>query len=375
MATKQSVAEAIRSAREALGYTQQRLAELADFANLQTVSDIERGQREVRSWELVKLARALRRSVADLLGGAPEAVPARVFWRRGGLAAHHAEIESIFRERVRRYAELERLCEVPPPVALPELEIDPARSSFADASRLTSELARTLDLGSRPAASLVRVLETRFRVKIFYENLGEGESAACVRGEYGPAILMNGAEPPWRRNYNFAHELFHLITWDAVERIWPADREPDWYGRLERLANRFAADLLLPADELEVHIRERCEKGALEDLDLIDVARDFDVSTEALAWRLVSLRYQTEDEARLRLADPEFRRRDRSSMVGLWAAAPKGLPERYRRLVRMAFERGLLSRIRAAEYLERSPATLRGRGWAERGESTAPAAP
>jgi hypothetical protein len=55
-------------------------------------------------------------------------------------------------------------------------------------------------------------------------------------------------------------------------------------------------------------------------------------------------------------------------MVGLWTEPPKGLPERYHRLVRMAFERGVLSRIRAAEYLGQSPGDIWELEWGEVGE-------
>jgi hypothetical protein len=44
----------------------------------------------------------------------------------------------------------------------------------------------------------------------------EEGSAASIWGPFGPAILMNSNEAPWRRNYNFAHEVFHLITWDSI---------------------------------------------------------------------------------------------------------------------------------------------------------------
>jgi len=45
----------------------------------------------------------------------------------------------------------------------------------------------------------------------------EEGSAASAIGPFGPAILMNSKEAPWRRNYNFAHELFHLITWESLK--------------------------------------------------------------------------------------------------------------------------------------------------------------
>jgi len=371
MATKESVAESIRASRDALGFTQQKLAELVGFPNLQTVSDIERGQREVRSWELVKIARALHTTAARLLGATSSDEPGRIFWRRGGLSAHHPEIEAVFRERVRRYADLERLCNTRTAAALPDFEIDPDQVSYADAEALANEVARTLDLGSRPATSLAQVLETRYGVKVLYEDLGDGESAACHRNGDGAAILVNRTESPWRRNYNFAHELFHLVTWSAVERAWRGDEEPAWYPRLEKVANSFAADLLLPADEVQGEVAKCLESGPIEDVDLIRIARDFSVSTEALLWRLVNLRFMKADEVKARIADAQFRRRDRMSMAGLWTEPAAGLPERYRWLVRLAFEKGVLSRTRAAEYLEQDAAASHDLDWNDVGEEAA----
>lgn len=353
MDSKNQIAATVRAAREALGLTQGALAAAAGFASLQIVSAIETGQREVKAWELAKLARALHTSI-DVLLGIDEPSSARVFWRRGshGISPEH---EARLKERAARYALLEEWCELAPAEPLPELRLDPHRASFNDAARLASAAGRTLDLGSRPATALPRVLEERFGLKLFYAPLGGDESAACVRGDFGSAVLVNSLDAPWRRNFSLAHELFHLITWQSVAPLWPAEGEPEWSERLEKLAEVFAANLLLPADEVNAQLDGRTAQGKTIDmLDVIELAREFDVSTAALTWRLVNLGRGTAEWAKALLADPDFRRRDRLTMPARWTQPESAFPERYRRLALLAFEKGSLSLSRLAEFMETS---------------------
>jgi len=375
MESRNLIPSAVRSSREALGLTQQALATAAGFASLQIVSAIETGQREVKAWELVRLARALHTSVDRLLG-LDEPLTARVFWRRGsgGISAVR---EAQLRERAERFARLEEFCELPPPEPLPDFDFDPQRASFADAERLARSVSRTLDLGSRPAASLLPVLEERFRVKLFYDELGPGESAACSRGPFGAAVLMNAAQAPWRRNFSLSHELFHLVTWTSVESRWPQDAEPEWSERLELLADVFAAQLLLPSEEVNAQFDARTAGGReLAGTDVVELAREFGVSTEALAWRLVNLRRREAEWARALLADPEFRRRDRMTMPSRWTRPEVPFPERYRRLALLAYELDELSLSKLAAFLETGMgevyALIEG---ANDAEAAAPAAP
>jgi Zn-dependent peptidase ImmA (M78 family)/DNA-binding XRE family transcriptional regulator len=353
MDTRERLGAAVRTAREALGITQAALAAAAGFASLQIVSAIETGQREVKAWELVKLARALHTSI-DVLLGLDEPAEARVFWRRGSVGIS-AVREAQLRERAERFALLEEWCDLPPAELLPEFAFDPRRASIADAERLALAVSRTLDLGSRPAASLLRVLEERFRLKVFYDELGGDESAACACEAFGAAVLLNAAQAPWRRNFSLAHELFHLVTWSAVESVWPAAGEPEWSERLEMLADVFASYLLLPAAEVSARLDARTAEGReLEGTDVIAMAREFDVSTEALAWRLVNLGRRDAEWARALLANTEFRRRDRLTMSTRWRRPDVPFPERYVRLALLAYEKDRLSLSRLAEFLETS---------------------
>jgi Zn-dependent peptidase ImmA (M78 family)/DNA-binding XRE family transcriptional regulator len=353
MDSRNLLATSTRTAREALGLTQQGLATAAGFASLQIVSAIETGQRDVKAWELVGIARALHTPVEVLLGlDQPEA--ARVFWRRGSAGISGVR-EAQLRERAERFALLEEWCDLPAAEAIPELAFNPRRASFADAERLALALSRTLDLGSRPAASLLRVLEERFRLKVFYDAMGGDESAACARGAFGAAVLLNAGQAPWRRNFSLAHELFHLATWSAVASAWPAEGEPEWSERLETLADVFASHLLLPAAEVNAQFDSRAADGReLDGTDVIAMARDFDVSTEALAWRLVNLGRRDAEWARALLADADFRRQDRFTMSTRWRHPDVPFPDRYVRLALLAYEKDRLSLSRLAEFLETS---------------------
>jgi len=286
-----------------------------------------------------------------LLGLQP-ALSTRVFWRRG-TAQQSREIESRFLERARRFALLEAWCDLPPVEPLPEWPLDPKGASFPDAVRIAEQAGQLLNLGSRPAASLLAILEERFRIKIFYEELGPEGSAASVRGDFGPAILMNSSEAPWRRNYNFAHELFHLITWSAVDAQLPRDgEEPDWLEKLEKLADAFASRLLLPADAVEAEFIARVRGGRIGHLELVEVAREFDVSTAALLWRLVNMGRLKRETAELLLQNENFKRVDRQSVSDRWLAPPGPISDRFKRLATLAYRKGRLSKARLAEFLE-----------------------
>jgi len=337
----------IRSLRKKLGITQQALAEQAGLSAYQIVSEIERGRRDVKAWELVRIADALHTEVRYLIAG-DEPAPARVLWRdypEKGAAA----IEASFLKSCRQYHGLESLLGITPKRDLPVVELNPETASYGDAMLAARDVANALDLGGRPAAALIAVLEGNYSVKIWYEDLAEAGSAASALGDFGYGILMHREQAPWRRNFSLAHELFHLITRTTISKESVGENQA-LAEKVERLANGFAANLLLPADVLEVEIEARVKHGKISYGDLVELARDFDVSTEALLWRLVNCRKLTADQARTVLNDPRFRSTDRSTMPANWRQ-PAPLPERYVRLAFLSYQREKLSRARFAQLL------------------------
>lgn len=355
------IAAAVRRRREALGMSQQELAAAVGFGSHQIVSDLERGRRDVKAWELAKIAEVLHVRLPELMGlEAGGGTQPRVFWRRGAPTADRPKHEARLLERLDRYRRVEELVGVAGQAEpLPEYRIDFASASFTQVQRIASQTRRLMELGGRPAASLVTSLEERFGVKLFFDDLGPGESAACVRDAAGAAILMNRNEPPWRQRFSFAHELFHLVTWRSAMEAWPAkSSEPPWLERAEKLANEFAASLLMPDEDLRNEFQSRFADRSPSNADLVELARSYGVSSEALLWRLKNLGLLSDEFVQLKLEDAEFRRIDRASRVGHRQAPPPPLPDRFVRLVELAYQAGHLSRSTAAKYLEKSPAEL-----------------
>lgn len=341
----------IKEIRQRLGITQRQLAEQVGLSAHQIVSEIERGGREVKAWELVRIAKALQTDAETLLSQERLEEAPVVLWRDQP-AGNAALMEASFLQHCRQYYQLEELLEMPSPPDLPQMAIDPETVDYQDARRLAKQVSRSLDLGSRPAVSLVKVLESDYQVKIWYESLGVEGSAASVVGDFGYAVLMNRDQAPWRRNYNFAHELFHLITWKNIppELLTSNDSLRE---RVERVAQVFASNLLLPGDTVASEFDRRVEEGKIKYVDLIEIAREFDVSTEALLWSLVHLNRLEQAEVERVLADPRFRAMDRDTMSERWLQPPT-LPERFVILAFLAFQKGKISRPRLAQLLRTS---------------------
>jgi len=362
MPTPAAIGRAIRERREELGLTQSRVAALAEIPAAQTISEIEKGRREVKAHELVRIAGVLHTNVDVLLGLRPAPKHARVLWRRGTQPEDRTR-EAQLLERARRYAQLEEWCGEPPAQPLPNVQFDPAVASWISVAALADQMRRLFDLGSIPAAALQRTLEESYGVKIFVEPLEGNQAGACVRFEFGAAVLLNGADPPWRRNFSLAHELFHLVTWDAIETAWekgPRNEagEPAWYAQLEKFANAFASHILLPAESVIARIKSQVQNGKITFHKLATVARDFEVSIEALLYRLCNLGQLERTTVDAALTSEELRRVTREVFRPLWRSVEHWYPERFLKLAARAYQRGVVGKSVLAKYLEMTYAEL-----------------
>jgi XRE family transcriptional regulator, fatty acid utilization regulator len=338
--TNSSIGTVIRTLRERMGWTQLRLAQALGFASSQIVSSIEKGERELKAAEVLKVAKIFHVSVETLIRGEMEPC-GPVQWRDKSPNADK-EIELKFLERARRYARLEEWCNWGPPRELESLHIA-VGSSFANTKREAEKIRRILDLGGRPALSLAKTLEEDYGVKIFYDDLGDIGAGMSARGDFGSAVLLNSSNPAWRRNFSLGHELFHLVAIDQ-DSVNSADIA-------EKLANCFSSHLLLPTQSLDELIEPRVSNGKLAYRALIEVAREFCVSSEALLWRLSDQRRIDRTDVQRLLQDSTFRAMDRASFPRE-SRPPSPLPDRYKRLALSAYERGKLGVARLAEFLE-----------------------
>lgn len=348
---RKRLAQRIRAGRERLRLTQKQLADLVGFTHDQTISEIEKAGREVKAWELAAIGRALHLDITELLAVDMPEVPC-VLWRKTP-ERDREKLEARFVERCRRYKHVEEACGFTPDCDLPRTKVSMADLDYRTARELAMSCADALGLGKLPAASLQEAIEDRCGVKVWFEDLGESGSGASTVADFGPAILINSIEPPWRRNFSLAHELFHVVTWHGL----PPDRvgadEQTW-KHVESCAEVFASHLLLPTEVLNREVDRRAVEGKIDGADIVILARRFGVSTEALIWRLVNAHRVRREDAQRALEDQSFQSLDRTTMPAAWGRKPPKMPKRFVRLAFRAYVAARLSRMRLAEYLETS---------------------
>lgn len=341
----------IREARERVGLTQSGLAIRAGFSAHQIVSQIEKGEREIKAVELVSLARELFVSVTDLLKPDASSVPP-VLWREAPVERGAGEARFI--QRFRRYAFVQRLTGFGSTLLPQRLTRPLSQLAFAEVELFAEAMRRQYELGSRPAHALVATAESQLGIQVWHDELQSGCSAACLVSEEGAAVLLNACEVPWRRNFSLAHELFHVLTWDA-ELIERMKQDAALFEHSEMLANVFAAALLMPAAPLRQELARVRQDGAIGVADLVAIASDFGVSAQALVWRLGNLGILARPKAKELIASPGLR-------IGVGKGddltRQKSLPDRFVRLAYLAWQEGRLSRSRLAEYLEVNVADL-----------------
>ena len=343
-----AIARNIRAARKRLGVTQEELAREIGAKSSETISTIEKGEREVKAWELHRIARRLHVDFYDLMSAEELKLGPKPLWRDAA-PTDRPEVEGWLLLRSRYYRQVMDLLDVCPAEPLAKRDdVDPFGADFDMVSRLGENMARVLHLGVRPAKCLFDVLEDRC-VMVFFADLGRDGSALSVWNDDGPAMLLNSREPPWRRAFSCAHELFHLLTWDHVQRAGGRLGARDRHG-LEKRANAFASALLMPSGDLLPALQQRIRNRELAGADVVELARDFWVSTKALLWRLYNLRIIPQETPDTLLDNPQFRKQDREARAGV-SELPTALPGRFVELAFEAYTRALVSRARLAEML------------------------
>jgi Zn-dependent peptidase ImmA (M78 family)/transcriptional regulator with XRE-family HTH domain len=348
---KKLLGERIKNSRERLGISQKTLAEKMGFPAHQIISQIETGSRDIKAWELSKLAGILNVDFTELLSFNKSEYKSIILWRDLP-DDRKEEKETHFKKKCHEYHQLEKAASIKSHSDLPTFDIDIKTIDYNKVNQLASKVNKELNLGQRPAMSLEKVLEDQYGVKIWYDDLGEKGSAASTWGSFGPAILMNRNHAPWRRNYSFAHELFHLIIWkSAPPEIFINDQT--LFEKFEKFANAFASSVLLPADSVLNEVEKYVDNNAISYVDLVSIARDFDVSTEALLYRLFNLKRIERKTIDNTLDNQEFKKIDSCTMHEKWWNPPP-LPERFVMLGFLAYRKGNISRARLAEFFDTS---------------------
>ena len=345
-----ALAERLRYARERAGLTGVQVHERVGIGE-SSLSEFENGKREPKLSQLHILGKAYGRPVTFFLADGP--IPREVVLWREVPPEGFEETENCFLRLCHQYHNLEVWTDEAAPGDLPYEKADATSYEYPDAVALAKRVRDELQLGDRPGQVLLRILEEVLRVKVFHSEFEPSGTAVSTKSEtFGPAILLNTSNVRWRRNFDLAHELFHLLTWDTfrhgAEQPGAVASKPE-----DSLATCFASNLLMPSDVTGVEIERHSKDGSVSCEVLYDIARQFDVSTDALLWRAHML-YRMP-------SDTEKTRKDIET-VSRWEAThgtrsqedatPPKYPDRYWALGLKALRRGVISTGRFAEYMD-----------------------
>ena len=144
-------------------------------------------------------------------------------------------------------------------------------------------------LGDIPSAALSEVVEREFGVLVLMVDAQSGISGAACRLPELDAILIARHEVPGRRHFDLAHELFHILTWEAMPPAHFEEVRDHGGNRVEQLANNFSSAALMPAATLDRFGGWSNLSGDELIRRLNRAADELQVTASALKWRLVAI--------------------------------------------------------------------------------------
>ena len=341
------LSEKLKTARLGLKLTLEIVGERSGIG-VSTLSDFENGRREPRLGQLKKLTETYHRSLSSFLDDQP--VPSsRVLWRQRPQSPNAEELQATLLDLADKYRTLEALCGQHTVIKLPSVATGQSRLNYSFAASLARRVRNELGLGDRPGQTLLRVLEEVCNVKVFHLDFEPSGSAACtLSDEFGAAVLLNSKNVRWRRNFDLAHELFHLLTW-RVFRHDAAGQSEQPSEQEEKLATCFARNLLMPEEVFREAVNAHCnESGKIGFDGLYEIAREFDLSVESVVWQMAFV-YNIPAE-KIQPTVTKLR-----AQIGSWDVREKDMPPRrplrFEALARQALRKGMISTGRYAEYV------------------------
>ena len=341
-----NIGHKLRVSREGSGYTLRQVSAQAEIGE-STLSDLENSKREPKFSQLSRLADIYKRPIEFFL---MDDIPGEnvMLWRdTPSTEDEKKKTEAEFRQLCEQYHRLEVLMGEAKKPKLPGPEVsEPGEFGFQQADNFARKVQNQLCLGDIPSTSLKQVLEENLYVKIFHLDFA-GSAISTKSEEFGSAILLNRNNRLWRRNYDLAHELFHVLTWDIFRKAPLSANKPSEFE--EKLANAFASRLLLPTDSVSERIDQVKGSGTTVTLEQLDeVAREFGVSLDALLWRMLHLYGTPAEKIQKYIQQGSQLKTCRPPRL---SDEPDKLPERFCSLAIRALRDGKLSLMQFAKYM------------------------
>lgn len=343
----QHIGTRIKAIRRERGISQDDLAHLFGFKDRQTVSAIETGTRRVTAEELLLAADKLNVPLDYFTDPFRLDGEGRFSWRQTGVGLSElAEFERTASSWIGAYRTLAEQVGRRAPLMRRALGLTKS-SRFEDAVNAGERFAVEFKLGDVPAKRLAATMQDQLGISVLMVDAYQGISGAACRLPELDTVLIARGEVEGRRNFDLAHELFHILTWEAMPPEHVEDARDFGGNRVEQLANNFAAAVLMPAASLE----SLGDCNALETNDLVarlnSAADALNVTSSALRWRLVARRQLTRARAQ---AIPESDLRN-NGRVSNDDEPPALFSRPYMEVIATAIDRGFVSVRRVARLL------------------------
>ena len=346
--------EKLRSARSGANLTQDLVAASLGLARTTLVA-IEKGQRPVRSEELVALARLYGVSVGKLTS--PDAIHVDLsakFRRTEGKEASKAITHalSLLNRLATGAVQLEQLLgqelrtDYPPPIRIIHQSVNQQAEDAAN------NLRARLGVGVGPIPDLISLLELELGLRIFFRPLPSQISGLYAYDSAIGACMLINANHHWKRRIQTAtHETGHFVSDRSHADIL---EEEDISGSIEeRFAKRFGSAFLIPASGVRARFDQIVgSENRFDVRELILLAHQFGVASQAMCRRLEELNLLpqgTWDSMRDRGFASDLER----SIIGGASEQPKPalLPTRLAYLASVARHRELLSEGQLCDLL------------------------
>jgi len=351
---KEIIGRNLKKARELSGLSQEQLADKLGISRA-TLSAIENGHVAIDSSKLLLAARVLGRPVTDFFEEDEAAFA--LLYRAAAEASAPSNARSRFERFCKAYREIEKIVGVADNLlSPPEYSYSPAihLRPFHFAIQVAYSERERLGLGQLdPIENIFRLFDEQ-GVRIFRYGLEEedvfGFSAFSL--QYGLCIFVNQTSTLERQIFSLAHEYGHLLMHRSLYKSPEPSAGLDKEHELERMANIFAANFLVPEVSLrDVVLKNVGEKGVgLE--DLVFLKHYFRVSADMMLLRLRDLRLVSENEHKQLLEEVDRRRRDPRSEFAPLTEDLAGAWEKVRRFQHLAKKAALDERASLSKLAE-----------------------
>ncbi|GAB1798614.1 ImmA/IrrE family metallo-endopeptidase [Priestia megaterium] len=153
-----------------------------------------------------------------------------------------------------------------------------------------NEVRSALGLGNEPISDIFKILENK-GIYLFSKPLTGNASAMFMRSNDIHLVIINSNKTLGHQIFSAAHELAHFLYDEQVMGGVCVVNKYNQDLEIEKLADLFASNFLMPEDGIFKHVDIRT-RGRFESLSLQDILylqHYFKVSWKAMLYRLFTL--------------------------------------------------------------------------------------